>query len=461
MVPPVLLEVAPNDSLLNVRPQKIILYFDEYVTAGDAQKEVTISPILPVPLVVMAVKKHILVRLPDTLLEDNTTYHISFGKAIKDVHEGNAFTGYTYTFSTGGYFDSLTLAGKVTNAGTGMPDSAGTLVMLYSADESDSAVVKKKPRYVTRVKPSGDFVFKGLPGRKYRIYALKDENNNMIFDGGTEMIAFIDSFFVPADTVVPGLELRIFQEKVDTTLHTQEKAPAKKGLKGKPRMSAEDTTLSYELNVDTSDATRRTFNLKDSVKIVFNKIPGLHPGALKLTMDSSGHNVNIPVALSRSVQDSMVCFIKAPFKPNSVYDLVIDTAFASDTAGRHFPPAHYRFRTLRADDYGQLTLNVPARYAAGISHETCLLVMKADKETVYTGPITDSVIKFKWLKPATYTFCIIVDRNGNGEWDTGDMLRHVQPEFTIPSVESVPLKANWETVADFEQQEKPVLKKKK
>jgi hypothetical protein len=140
--PPKLLKIAPSDSLLNTRVKRITIDFDEYIVVSDAIKEVELSPMLAIAPVVTGNNRRVTVKIVDSLLEENTTYRLSFGNAIKDLHESNPFGKYTYTFSTGAYFDSLQLTGQVINAASGLPDSSGAWVELYSAAETDSAVVR-------------------------------------------------------------------------------------------------------------------------------------------------------------------------------------------------------------------------------------------------------------------------------------------------------------------------------
>ena len=111
MTPPRLLSVSPADSLLNTKVTEIELKFDEFIVVTNPSSEVTISPILPFPLTIEGIRRTVTVSIPDTLLLDNTTYRISFGKAIQDLNENNPFTGYSYIFSTGAYFDTLSLSG--------------------------------------------------------------------------------------------------------------------------------------------------------------------------------------------------------------------------------------------------------------------------------------------------------------------------------------------------------------
>lgn len=59
--------------------------------------------------------------------------------------------------------------------------------------------------------------------------------------------------------------------------------------------------------------------------------------------------------------------------------------------------------------------------------------------------VTESTtLRFEQLEPGEYTFRIIADRNGNGQWDTGNFEEKIQPEeihlFSTPSK----VRANWE-----------------
>jgi len=455
--PPKLLSITPADSLLNTRLSRLEMHFDEYVTVADAQKEVIISPILTIPPTVTGLNKHVVLKLEDTLLEDNTTYRISFGRSIRDLHEGNAFSGFTYTFSTGRYFDSMELKGTIINAATGLPDTSGILVILYKAAENDSAVVKKKPMYAARPDNKGAFHFKGLPGRHFRIYALKDDNNNMIYDGGTEMIAFNDSLVTPADSAVQTIGLRLFAELPDTANSAKDSVkPSKKMLKGKMRGVVIDTNLVYTTNLDTTNSSRKTFDITDSIKMVFNRWPILAKEKISIIFDSAETEVRVPVRVRQDSSKPGLIYVIAHLAENTVYTMRVDTGFAKDTGNKSVSTARYKFRTFDKDDYGKIKLNLPGRYYsskqgnAPVSRPDYLLMAMAGNDTLYRQKITDTVVFFSRLRPASYTFRIIVDKNRNGKWDTGDLLGKRQPEEVMPGPAPLSLKAGWEHNIDFE-----------
>ena len=50
---------------------------------------------------------------------------------------------------------------------------------------------------------------------------------------------------------------------------------------------------------------------------------------------------------------------------------------------------------------------------------------------------------FENLKPGNYFVRIIFDENENGQWDTGNFLKKIQPEKTFHYEEEIIIRANW------------------
>ncbi len=455
-IPPKLVSISPADSLLNTRTKRIELYFNEYITVNNAVKEVQISPMLAIDPVVTGLNKHVVVKIVDSLLEENTTYRISFGNAVQDLHEGNPFKGYTYTFSTGAYFDSLQLQGTVINAATGLPDTGAVSVMLYGANENDSAVVRHKPKYITRADNKGVFFFKGLPPRRFRIYAVKDVNSNFTYDGpvGGEMIAFTENTVLPGDTSIAPIRLRMFLEALDTAaaLKADSLAFETKASRRAARKD-DDNSLTYSVGIDSSNVERRTFDITKPATITFNRPPVINADKIRLSYDNAGAETPVNITVATDPKSAAVVLINADWQPDKVYTLRLAKGFAKDTSGADVMPSRYTFRTFDESNYGKITLNLPQKYV----DPQYVLLVRADKDTVYNKPIDATTKILTRLKPAKYTFCIIVDKNGNGKWDSGDLFDKRQPEEVIPYNDAVNLRADFEHIIDFEQ--KPAEKK--
>ena len=188
-IPPVLLKATPVDSTRNFTGNKIVFTFDEFVDVQAVQENLSVSPSPRINPSVDFKLNTVTVKLKDSL-EANTTYSINFGDAIKDYTEGNPIKGFTYTFSTGKYIDSLELTGNVMLAETGKTDS--TLIVMLHTSADDSVVVKDKPRYVAKLDSKGNFIFKNLPPKTFYLYALKDEGGTRRYFSDKQLFAFAD-----------------------------------------------------------------------------------------------------------------------------------------------------------------------------------------------------------------------------------------------------------------------------
>src|SRR5436190_8270172 len=212
-IPPLLLKATPGDSSINVSANHITLTFDEFINLDNPHENLLISPVPKTEPVVEAKLRTVVVRLKDTL-EPNTTYTLNFGNAIKDVNEGNPARNFTYIFSTGDTFDSLTLSGKVILAETGRADS--TLAVILHKNGDDSAIVNEKPRYATHLDSSGNFTFRNLPPGTFYIYALKNEGGSYRYLSERQLFAFADSPVVGKEVNEPDT-LYAYTEKTEKT----------------------------------------------------------------------------------------------------------------------------------------------------------------------------------------------------------------------------------------------------
>lgn len=442
--PPKLLEVTPDDSLLNTKVTRIDLRFDEFIVLNNAATEVTVAPILPFPPDVSAIRRTVTVKIPDSLLQPNTTYRISFGNAIQDLHENNPFTGYSYIFSTGEYFDSLSLAGYVMDAASGRKDS-GALIVLYDAAKSDSAVVREKPLYARKTDNSGSFRFDGLPHRAFRVYAIRDANNNMIYDGPGEMIAFLDSTVTPS-TAPARIRLNIFAEKDSgQQVAPVEESNLSRGRGGVVSTPSTETGFSYIVAADTSNLRKRAVDITRPLEINFTKpVAEFFPERLSLSYDSSGVDVEEPLTRLEDTVKNKIS-LSANWKENTVYTLRLLKGFARDSAGTEAMPSRYSFRTKQSDDYAKLQVLIPRRFFG----RNFVLVILNGKDVVYQQPVLDSVVHLPRLNPGTYRLYVIADPNENGQWDPGNLLLHIQPEEVFAHPDAINLKAGWESMIDF------------
>ena len=264
--PPVVVEAVPENHSINFTGKKIEITFDEYITLENANQNVMISPPLSEKPDIKLKNKTVVVKFKETLAP-NTTYTINFGSSIKDLHEGNQFKDYVYSFSTGDHIDTLSIAGKILNASDKKPVE-DVYVSLYAANQEnlDSLPLTTTPNYITKTDKEGNFRLSGVADNKYLVFALRDLNSNLYFDLPNEEVAFLDTLVEasypwtppkpkPVDTVSVNdstFTLQADSLLIDSTLKVQADS-----------LSTMDSTLAVQADslINTKDTIpQRVFN---------------------------------------------------------------------------------------------------------------------------------------------------------------------------------------------------------
>ncbi len=288
-IPPVIRKVAPLPGTINVpvHKPKLVFTFNEYVKIKDANGVFLSPPLEKKPKASIHGKSVVVTFESD--LDSNTTYTLDLTGAIADNNEGNLFPGYTLVFSTGDQIDSMCVTGLVQDCNTLMP-MKGATVLLYK-DQADSAVFLRRPVAAAKTDDWGFFSIRNIQDTIYRVYALKDENNNNLYDPDNERVAFLDTLFRPSIVYNDSLyEFKKFDMK-DTALCLARKAqlelnvfrekPSKQMIVKKERVGERTAYLTFmapETNIHDlrikglpREKIIRQFNLqKDSLELWVN-----------------------------------------------------------------------------------------------------------------------------------------------------------------------------------------------
>ena len=101
------------------------------------------------------------------------------------------------------------------------------------------------------------------------------------------------------------------------------------------------------------------------------------------------------------------------------------------------------FSTTLHEDYGLLILNLEL---TGDQGSFILHLVDKDGNTLIERQVEASgAQEYNNLLPGNYGFRLILDQNGNGEWDTGNYLQKIQPEPVYLYRGVLQIRQNWET----------------
>ena len=428
-LPPRLVKVTPPDSSKNFNNKTINFTFDEFIEDVQQQNPFTSILVSPTPITQPTVKSRLntmSLTLKDTL-EPNTTYKIDFGDVIKDVNEKNILYHFTYIFSTGLVLDSLELTGKVVLAETGGIDT--TLIVMLHRSGDDSAIVKDRPRYISKLNGKGNFHFQYLPEGTYHIYALEDKGGQRIYSDKS-LFAFADSPVIIKPNAA-AVTLYAYVEKKE-----QQQQPTISFAGGnRPGAKGDERRLKF-----TTSLIANMQDLLANFNLIFEQtLRSLDTSKLQLSTDSTFNLIPANWELD-SLKRKLT--LRISWKENTLYNLVLDKDFAEDSLGRKLLKTDtISFTTKKQADYGSVKIS----FTNIDLSQNPVLQFSQNSQVIKTYPLTTNELYQALFNPGEYELSILYDKNKNGHWDPGQFFgARKQPELVKPLNKKITIRPNWD-----------------
>ena len=370
---------------------------------------------------------------------------------------------------------------------------------------SDSVVYKERPLYVVNTLDSlTSFELTHLKAGKYRLVAMKDKDNNYLFDPKSDKIAFYPTpITIPTDSTytlslfkeVPQTQTsRPFQsgeQRISIGYQGEKDSIQVKPLSPLPadwkwvmeKEPAKDTLwLWYHPKVEDSLKLLVKSNRTDTIKVNLRKMKpekwkitpefkGISPTEEEIVLSSNTpiHTFNKEAIKIMVAKDSTEVGFEPIFTPNTSqitlkvkvkegekYQFKAFSAF-ENFFGQKSDTLQDSFTAKKAEDFGSLKLtfkdNVPLPFIIELTD-------KEAKKVLYEQYVEQASpsYSFPFLKAGNYRLRVIEDHNRNKKWDTGSYLKHLQAEPVHYFAKEIELRANWEIEQEIslaEQEEKP------
>lgn len=500
IIAPTLLSSIPTNKQTNYKGRTIDLEFDEYIVAENLQQKLLITPdageydskIRPTGLRLTFKKS----------LDTATTYSLSFGDAIKDFSEKNPARNLRVVFSTGLGIDSAFVSGQVKDLLTDKP-LLETLVGLYPNTDTLN-IEKMKPSYFTRSDSAGRFSIENIRPNTYRLYAFDDKNRSLTYNSRAERIAYLrDSITIFDSTQISGVSLKLFmanntppkvrntQPRANYYSINYDKGFLEYSVKFNnpedsiPHYQAGTNELKFYNTKNRKDTIVAKIVIRDSVGLTFEHIQKIkfrearggarnadsakEPFDMQTNFPENGEiepknfdlklTFNKPLAEARLNQiqvfsdstraevikvsdykwenNQTIVSLSRPIAARRQLKIIIPKSTFFSVEKDTIPARTFKLNIMDEEDYGTLEGEVK-----GVKTKFIIELLN-DKLEVVRSLSNKNTYSFKYLKPAIYTLRVIMDENGNGKWDTGDVKAKKLAEPIFFHTEAIKMKKNF------------------
>lgn len=210
-IPPKIVDVYPLNGTTNYSDDHIEFDFSKYIEKRTLKDALFISPAIDGDLQFDWTGTSVKIYFPNQL-KKNVTYVFTIGTDLQDFNNHNKMSqAFTLTFSTGNKIDKGEIEGKVFD---NKPD--GIMIFAYTIGDSAANPMVRKPDYISQTGSDGTFKLLGLASATYRVFAVRDQYKDLIYQPDQDEIGMAsnDITLTDKDTLYEGL--KFFLTKLDT-----------------------------------------------------------------------------------------------------------------------------------------------------------------------------------------------------------------------------------------------------
>ncbi|MDD2960522.1 MAG: Ig-like domain-containing protein [Muribaculaceae bacterium] len=258
----------------------------------------------------------------------------------------------------------------------------------------------------------------------------------------------VEAKFMRSDTLqnlVQGTDTLLFKLK-------KSKAIKKKKNKEKEDSLPKIEFIKYAITTGNTQEVNAPIRFKFEIPLDSINQEGLH---LYIKKDSLWEKTADAILLNRDNDYNLHNYnIEYAWEPGASYKLLIDSLAITDIYGLFNKPIESEITVKQLEEYSDLFFTINVRDSAFVE------LLGSDDKVQRTAPILNGTAEFQYLNPGTYYARLVIDRNGNGKYDTGNYEKKIQPEDVYYYPKKLSLKKNWEVTENWDINAMPVDKQK-
>jgi len=238
----------------------------------------------------------------------------------------------------------------------------------------------------------------------------------------------------------------------DTISVIMRKAKIVTNTKSKKRQATEIKLPDFKF----SNNVASVFELYNPIKIKF-EAPLEDVDISKIHLSQKVDTIYKPITFDWKQQDSMKLSYTINYKwvTEETYQLKIDSAAFKSIYDRVSNKFVSDFKIRSLDEYSSVKM-----FLAAFNPNAYLQILDTKDVVLSTKKANEKGTLFEYLKPGDYYIRMFIDENDNAKWDTGDLMKHIQPENVYYFQKKLTLMANWEFEETWDYKQVPLLQQK-
>ncbi|MBS1611461.1 MAG: hypothetical protein JST49_01430, partial [Bacteroidetes bacterium] len=279
------------------------------------------------------------------------------------------------------------------------------------------------------------------PVRSFKISS--DSLNDFIYWKNKEkdsLTVWFSTFYVPASTIytvandsildTTRIELKFINKDTMLTVQKYPLSIVNQTVQANGKAGMEETS-----NIQS---------LYGWLKINFNRpIVGIDSSKRIEIREDSTDNVVVPQVRQPKFHKQQIEF-DFDRKGETSYSFVAPDSTFKDVFGLWNRAINWKFKTMAKTSYGNLKITITAE---NTSKHYIVNILNDKNELIEEIPVSNTKekkITISNVLAGNYHINVVEDDNNNGEWDTGNLLKHIQPEIVKELPSTYNLKGGWD-----------------
>ncbi len=254
------------------------------------------------------------------------------------------------------------------------------------------------------------------------------------------------------DTVKFRLGWKYFESKEEAKRRENEEKERKRAEEAGEEYVPEPQPNTFRFKVDAAAEINPEKNIPIEFAMPLVRMDSAGISLVKLLPEEQSEPV--PFTIRQDTANMRRWTIAAPWQEDEKYRLLIPAGTFVNVASESNDTLRADFGIVKADKYSTLSVSVSgktpdARYVLQVIDASNGQVIRTRKD------VTTGHYEFKYIPEGAVRIRVTEDMNGNGVWDSGDLIARRQPERVEMYVselgeQNIPTKVNWEMDVDLD-----------